>query len=688
MDACRFANESPPANPEPPERDHSPGEQAVPDSTAADRAIPDCAAATGCSGTSPLFDAPRCRGTSEFPETPRFSETSIWRTRAIIAALALAAVAIAARLAQLQWARHAEFTALARRMQIWEEPIPARPGEIVDRQGRVLAAATAALSLYVDPARIPDRRAAAGQLAAALDLDAATLAARLEELRDRRFLWIKRRLSDAEVDRVRALRLPSSQAGFRTEFRRHYPQGAIAAHLLGLRDVDNRGRGGIEEACQEELAGAPGRRRLRRDARGFVVEILEADSVSPRHGARVVTTLDSLLQARVEERLDAAMAEWSPRSCTAIVIDPQTAEILALASRPAFDPRAPEAAPPGSWSNRAIAAVFEPGSTFKPFVVAAALDQGLLQREEMIDCGWGAYRMGPRVLHDHHRYGRLSVADVLVKSSNVGMAKIGERLTNAGLQQTCVTFGFGRSTGLGLPGELPGLVRPFRQWDGYSTGSIPMGQELAATPLQLIVAHAALANGGRLIAPRLIRSAEPTGWTGTEPVAVIDRSARAPDAVVLSVRRDVSPAIAPLALAGPMSVSALPVVAPIVSPETARWIVSGPLRETVERGTGREARLPGYSVFGKTGTAQVVDAETGTYSHSRHICSFIGGLPAEQPRLLALALVEEPRGEGAMSGGRVAAPIVRDLLREATRHFAIPPDIGAGADPAAAAEDR
>ena len=433
------------------------------------------------------------------------------------------------------------------------------------------------------------------------------------------------------------LGLPSSWYGFREEFRRHYPQGAIAAHVLGLRNIDNVGRGGLEEACDAVLKGEPGEQFVQRDARGFVIQVNDRASRPAEDGDRVETTLDSRLQLLVERRLDNVMEEWEANSCTAIVMAPDSGEILALASRPAFDPNAPQQAAANAWKSQAIASVFEPGSTFKPFVVAWAIDRGLLDDDELLNCERGAYRMGRRVLHDHHAYGELSVTDVLVKSSNIGMAKIGERLTNTGLQEVCTAFGFGRVTGLGLPGELPGLVRPFDEWDGYSTGSIPMGQELAATPLQIITAHAALANGGQRVTPRLVRR--------------IDRESTAPG--------------------GHEVVS---VVSPVVSKETATWIISGPLREVVSRGTGKAAQIPGYSVFGKTGTAQAVDSATGRYSHERHICSFLCGAPAVDPQALVLVVVEEPQGPGVQYGGTVAAPPARDILDQTLRQLGVSPD--------------
>lgn len=570
---------------------------------------------------------------------PAGSDVPAWRVRLLCGGLGLLGLVLAVRVIEIQWWRHAEFAARAARIQSWVEPVPARPGLILDRTGRVLAASTPAASLYLDPQRVADPEIVARRLASVLPISSEQLTARLQAAGGSRFLWVQRRLSPAQVLAVQDLGLPTNCYGFREEFQRHYPQGTIAAHVLGLRDIDGIGRGGLEEAHDAALRGTPGERRVRRDARGYVVEVLTDESRAPVDGDQICTTIDSVLQLRVEERLARLAASSQPKSCTAIVMLPESGEMIALASYPAFDPNQPQSVPAGAWKNQAVASMFEPGSTFKPLIVGWALDRGLLQRDELLHCGWGAYRMGHRVLHDHHAYGELSVTDVLVKSSNIGMARIGERLTNAELYRACAAFGFGRPTALGLPGELPGLLRPLDEWTSYSTGSIPMGQELSATPLQIITAHAALANGGRRVTPRLVRSTAPG-------------SAAAPE-----------------------------VVAPILSPETAQWLIAGPMREVVTRGTGKEARIPGYSVFGKTGTAQVVDEATGRYSHDRHICSFICGAPVDQPRALVLVSVEEPQGPGVQYGGTVAAPVARDILQLALQHLGVPPDIPAELPP-------
>lgn len=539
---------------------------------------------------------------------------------------------LAARLVHLQLIRAPELAETAIRQRTYIETIPARPGEIVDRHGRLLATTVDAPSLFVVPACIASPRQTAAALAGALSLNADQLKRRIERHRDAHFLWIKRRLSGQEADAVRSLGLRRNTWGFRDEFLRKYPQGALAAHVLGLRDIDGNGRGGVEQLCDSLLRGRDGRRMLVRDAMGRVIEVRRRQDQAPKHGRTVVLTLDCVIQLYAERTLERVMEQSQPKSACAVVLDVPTCEVLALASRPAFNPNNPADVADVAWKNTAVAAVYEPGSTVKPLFVAWALDWELIEPDEEFDCEQGSYRMGRRVLHDHHAYGRLSVTDVLVKSSNIGMAKIGRRLTNAELYKAAVGFGFGRKTGCGLPGELSGMVRPLDEWTVYSTASVPMGQEFAVTPLQLIVAHAALANRGELISPRLV-------LTHLDRIAALRQN-------------DFS------------SQNGVVVSSKVLLPETARWIVEQPMTQVVERGTGTRARLEGFRVFGKSGTAQKLDPATGTYSKTSYVSSFVCGGPSEDPRVLVLVVVDEPAGGPGPMGGVVAAPAAADILKK------------------------
>lgn len=553
------------------------------------------------------------------------------RASLVVTLLGIAWTILAIRLIQLQWWQQARFSVRAERQREFEEDVLARPGDILDRQGRLMATTLTMRSLYVVPSRISKAWTIANELSSALELKPDTLFEKIGERPDRHFLWVKRRLTQEEVVRVKQLQLPVGTWGFRDEYRREYPQGVTAAHVLGLRDIDGVGRGGVEEGLDRLLAGEKGKRKLARDSRGRVIEILDEFEQPPKAGQSVQLSLDLVVQLYAERELDAVMAEWKPQSCSAIVLDPKSGEVLAMATRPTFEPNHPEQADAEAWKNRAISDIYEPGSTFKPVVVAYGLDQGVLSKNDQFDCEHGLYRMGRRLLHDHHRYGVLSLTDVLVKSSNIGMAKVGERLTNDRLYDAATLFGFGRKTGIELPGELPGILRPLQQWTSYSTGSIPMGHELATTPLQLITAHGTLANGGRLVRPTIL-------VRGQESSSEIRQSDEA-----------------------------------VIRPEVAQWVVEVPMQGVVTRGTGKRAQIPGYHVFGKTGTAQCI-SPAGGYVHGKYISSFVCGAPVEDPRLLVLVVVNQSSVGGEAFGGKVAAPAAASILRQSLVYLRVSPD--------------
>ncbi|APZ92007.1 peptidoglycan D,D-transpeptidase FtsI family protein [Fuerstiella marisgermanici] len=560
-------------------------------------------------------------------------QPSIWRVKLISFCLLIGWGIMVGRLVHLQGAQRQLLNTKVNRQSTFTEKVPARPGEVLDRNGHVLAMTITRESLYAVPAEITDAGNFVWEVSQILDINADELYDRIAKHPDRQFIWVRRRLTDDQAQRIRQLNLPKRTWGFRREYLRQYPQGRIAAHVLGMRDIDNIGHGGLEESLDDLIRGVDGTRVMTRDARGKVMEVEAALSETPQHGRTVISTIDVLTQIHTEQLLTDLMERWRPHGACAVVMDPHSGDVLAMASAPNFDPNHPGSVPDDAWRNLAVSAVFEPGSTFKPFIVAWALQQNKLQADEQISCFQGAYRMGKRVLHDHHPYAKLSVEDVLVKSSNIGMARIAERMGLGQLYRATAAFGFGRRTGIELPGEVDGLVRSQDKWDDYSLGSIPMGQELAVTPLQLITAHAALANGGRLVRPHLL----------------LDSS---------------SDQVAPTPLSAIETVDATPgIESQIVRPEIADWIVRHPMKGVVERGTGKNARINGMSIFGKTGTAQKPDPETGGYSNTKHICSFICGAPAENPQVLVLVMVDEPTADGLHYGGTVAAPTAANLLQ-------------------------
>lgn len=572
---------------------------------------------------------------------PRTTDHS-WRLHAIVTLVGLAWLVLAGRLVQLQWLQRDDLASRAERQRVWVEPISARPGDLFDREGRLLATTVRKRSLFVVPSRIRDPELLAKSIAGALGLDEAWVRQQAEPDPERHFAWIKRRLSTAEVEQIRALDLPARTWGFRDEYQREYPQGPLATQVLGLRDIDGVGRGGVEQGLDDLLRGQNGSRQLLRDARGRVMDREDDEFFPPRHGQDVTLALDSVIQLFTERELDQIMTTWQPESCCALVMDPTSGDVLAMASRPTFDPNHPEQATDAAWTNRTIADIYEPGSTFKPFVVAYGLEHGLIHRDDQFNCEWGEYRMGRRVLHDHHRYGTLNLTDVLVKSSNIGMAKVGEKLGNDNLYAAAVQFGFGRKTGIELPGEQPGVLRPLEKWTSYSTGSIPMGHELATTPLQLLTAHCALANGGTLLQPRLV---------------LHETASRVTDSAT---------SVPPVPVSGRL-------VQQTVSAETAHWLIEVPMQEVVTRGTGKRARIPGYHVFGKTGTAQSLSPQGG-YQSGKYISSFVCGGPVEHPRLLVLVVVNQASVGSESFGGKVAAPAAAEILKQSLVYLRISPD--------------
>jgi cell division protein FtsI/penicillin-binding protein 2 len=555
------------------------------------------------------------------------------RERLIASAILLMCLLLIGRLVQLHLSSGAEFERLAKQQRVFRELMPARPGEIVDRHGHVFATSVSVRSVYIVPRQIHEAWEVARQLGEALQISPDELFERIASHPQRQFLWIKRRISDEEADCVRKLKLPANICGFRDEFRRQYPQGSVAAQVVGLRNIDGQGQGGIEQILDEALRGRDGYRELEQDARGRVIGVHDDSETSPHNGQTVVLTIDTVIQVYAERALDSVVEKWKPQSACAIVLDPKTGDILAMASRPTFDPNHAELASAEAWKNRSIADMYEPGSTFKPFVVAWGLDQGAIRNDEVFHCENGEYHMGHRILHDHHKYGPLSVIDILVKSSNIGMAKIGQRLGNARLFQAAMAFGFGGRTGIELPGELPGRVRPLKQWNSYSTGSVPMGQEIAATPLQIIAAYGALANGGTLITPRLVvRDSDNNGSVGVG------------------------------------------IVSHVVDHRVAEWVRRQALAAVVSRGTGKKAAISGYEIFGKTGTAQKLDPQTGQYSRELHVSSFVCGAPVDDPRVLVLISVDQPTVSvaGEHFGGSVAAPAAGELLHRALLRLKVP----------------
>lgn len=572
-----------------------------------------------------------------------------WRTSALTRFIFAAWGVVALRLIHLQWYQADELARLATRQSEVVVEVPARPADIVDRNGKLLVGSITSQSLFIDPKYFKVEPDFIQELADAVHLKFEDLSQRVDDYKDKRFMWVKRRLSDDEVDHVLNLKWPKNSFGFREEFQRQYPQDELAAHVLGLRDIDGTAKAGVELSLDQLIRGKPGKRKLVKDARNRIVEVDYSPEDAPRQFQAVQLTLDLAIQMFAERELEKLCEEWKPSAATVIVMEPRSGELLALASRPTYSPNDLRDVPEEAWKNQAISIVYEPGSTFKPFIVAWGLQQKALTIDDTFNCHFGTYRMqGGREIRDVGKHGVLNVTDVLVKSSNIGMAQIGDRMKNEGLYAAVTRFGFGRPTGVELPGELSGILHPLEKWTSYSTGSIPMGQEIAVTPMQLAAAHCALANGGKLISPRVLKGVLGDGseMDTTFTVSMTDPHLATPPQIVTST----------------------------VDENIADWIIREPMAEVVRRGTGLKARIPGYSVFGKTGTAQKYDPKTGGYSSKNFVVSFVGGAPVNDPKVIVLVVVDEPHTFQRVLGGKIAAPVAARILQRTLLHLRVPPD--------------
>ncbi|NNJ25995.1 putative peptidoglycan D,D-transpeptidase PenA [Planctomycetes bacterium LzC2] len=543
--------------------------------------------------------------------------------------LLAAALAIGLRLGVLAIGGGETFAATAIRQRQSETVLPARPGDLLDRHGRLLATTVTADSLFLVPREIPEDEIAdcCGRLAIAIDLDAAALEKQVRRRPDGWFLWVQRRLDTAAAQRVRALDLPAEWWGFRPEYRRRAPLGRVGGSVVGLRNLDGRGVNGMERTLDARLRGVPGVRTTVRDARGMTRAVLEGRSRPPAPGEDVVLTIDAAVQRFAETELDRVQAEFSPVWSCLLVTDPHTGEILAAASRPAFDPENVPEDQPGAWTHHAFGTPFEPGSTVKPLFVETALAEGFAAVDERIDCEDGRWTVpgNGRLLRDVARRGLLTPGEILIHSSNIGTAKLAGRMGNPTLYRTAATFGFGRTVSEELPNAAAGSLRPLQAWDDYSTHSVPIGHEITVTAAHLAAAHGALANGGTLLPLTLVRNDDP------------------------------------------------PIASRVLPREWADWLIAEPLAGVVEQGTARRVRGDDYRLFGKTGTAQLWDAEAGRYAEDRTTASAVIGGPVRAPRLLAVCVVHDPVGD-LRGGGSVAAPAAASVLRFGLRRLRVAGD--------------
>jgi cell division protein FtsI (penicillin-binding protein 3) len=538
--------------------------------------------------------------------------------------------AVFGRLAYLQLVRHADYLARAQRQQQRTIEITPKRGIIYDRNMRTLAMSIPVKSAFAVPVEIADQDLAVPLLSKVLNISPQVLAARLASSRS--FVWLARKLSPEKYEALDALNLKGIY--FQDENQRFYPKRDLAAHVLGFVDPDEKGLAGIEYQFDNQIRSKAEKIIVMADARQ---RWFDGGDAQRERGANIVLTLDEQIQYIAQRELAAAMAKTRALAGTVIVLDPNTGEILAMANWPRFNPNNASEAPAESRMNRAVSALYEPGSTFKLITLAAAFDQDITRPSEVFDCENGAIYIAGHRIRDHKPFRLLTVSDILAQSSDVGAIKIAVRLGAPKFYDYIRAFGFGSPTGIDLPGESRGLLHRLENWSAISIGSVSMGQEIGVTPIQLATAVSAIGNGGLLYRPHVVKE-----MRRGEQNLPVDRVTIAPEP-----RR-------------------------VIRPETAatlRRLMEG----VVLNGTGKLARLDGWTAAGKTGSAQKIDPATGRYSRTQLIASFTGFAPINNPAITVLVSLDSP--VGLREGGQVAAPVFKRVTEQVLSYLDIPRDV-------------
>jgi cell division protein FtsI/penicillin-binding protein 2 len=555
-------------------------------------------------------------------------------------------VALAGRLVYIHLEKGESLKVRADRQQQAYLPLLSVRGTIYDRRGRILAGTKIVPSLFGDPGMIDDPLGTADVAGALVGSSAAPILHKLEQASEKsRFVWLERDISEDAAESLLKLRRKSKLLeglGIITEPKRIYTTGTVAGHVLGAVGVDDdeggiKGIEGVELYYDKLLKGKDGCERYVRDASGRKVWLLKDKCKTPVNGNHIILSIDRVVQQFTQRILAEACTHYEAEAGMAVVMDPKTGDVLAMAVWPEVDPNNFGNSPAEVRRNRVITDPFEPGSIFKPFIAARALADGVVRADESIFCHGGAYQSGRRTLRDAHKFGYLTFPEIISKSGNIGMGILGERMGNERLHAAVKAFGFGQKTGVDLKGEGGGIVLPLKRWTEYSTLSIPMGQEIACTSLQLVTALAGLANDGKVLRPRFFRAA-------------IDERGQV-------VKERTEPEV----------------VSQAVSPEVARFMVQKAMRMTVTDGTGKKADVPGYQVFGKTGTAQIARSKGRGYEPDAYVGSFMGGAPANDPQVVVGVNIRKPNRKIGYYGGTVAAPAAKEILAAYFEYMQIPP---------------
>jgi cell division protein FtsI (penicillin-binding protein 3) len=537
-------------------------------------------------------------------------------------------VAVVVRLGELMLFNHENLARRAEQQYQGERDILAKRGGIFDRKGRALAMNLDVESVYVNPREVESPPSAAKALA---KLTGTTYSAALKTVSsDKNFVWAKRKLDPALTEDVKGRGVKG--LGFLNEVKRYYPKGALASHIIGFVGIDNQPLEGLELQYDSALHGRHGKVRVKRDASGRML----SDGLDFQTGGKSLRlTIDEGLQYIVEEALEEALDKWQASSASAIVMIPHTGEILAMGNRPTYDLNDPMEYMVSSRRNRALTDPYEPGSTFKIVAASAALEEGVVETDTKFDCRAGFIEVaGGMVVRDAHRNEEvLTFSDVIKKSSNVGTVMIGQLVGKKKYYEYAKRFGFGSKTGIDLPGESPGRLRPLKKWSDTSLAALSIGYEVSVTPLQLLVAYSTIANGGYRVTPHMVSE-------------------------ILSPEGEVLYRFTP---EKPLRV---------LSEETAEILKEIFISVTNEGGTGLGASVEGNRVAGKTGTTRLIDPETGTYSTKKYVGSFVGFVPADRPRVAVIVVVREP--EEKFYGGLVAAPFFKDIADKTLAYLNIP----------------
>jgi cell division protein FtsI (penicillin-binding protein 3)/stage V sporulation protein D (sporulation-specific penicillin-binding protein) len=541
------------------------------------------------------------------------------------------------RLIYLQVIKHDEYAALAAEKHVYKQIIYAERGSILDANNEVLAHNIPMETVVADATHLNDREAVVDLISRELGVPAEQLAEKLSS--ERRYIVIKREVPEPASRSLREKLRAKNLRGvyFEHDSNRMYPNGAMLCHVIGFTDFEHHGIQGVEASMEEYLHGQDGYRFIEHNRAGQEIVPYRGQEHPPRDGYEVHLTVDLSLQNIVENEIDAAMKEYSPEKATIILMRPQTGEILAMANRPNFDLNLRSEAKPEEMKNRAIIDMMEPGSTFKIVAAAAALNEHKLRPDSTIFCENGLWNFNGTALHDHRAFSYLSVRDILIKSSNIGAAKLALSVGEQKFYEYVRSFGFGERTGIELPGEINGLIRPPQSWSKISITRIPMGHEIAVTPLQMTVAMATIANGGKLMTPRIVKSITTS------------------DGKIVS---SLSPVM----------------FRQVISPETAREIGDALRGVVSDRGTAAAAAVPGFTIAGKTGTAQKVDPRGG-YEHGKYVVSFAGYLPAEHPEFVGLVVLDDAHTSKPELnyGGLIAGPIFSRVAEKAAQYLDLRP---------------